>query len=433
MKLSPMDHGISEADPAPGRLGGRDGSLLKEETSGHLAQRWNRRYAGVDSVEARLQAVSCRSYEWISSGWTRLLDRQAPPRCWWWPAPAEVPLRDDDLERQHAQCSETTNRLLFTLLGFCLFCLLTLGGSDAALLGANEQVTVPVVNISLSIVAFLLVGPLVLIALSLYLHILTERLRRYNRLNADQRLPYLFNMCDPVSRLISWLLLYWMVPLVLALFTWKAGPRPEAPLIGSVAIVVTALLIWLQMRRCPTTMRSCNIPLGVGLIVLLALIPCMATGQIPLNRSLNLFEAVLEKRDLSGFDLRGANLSRANLQKAYLSKANLREATLKGADLSGAILQGAILSGADLSWAKGLREADLRQVDFEGANLTETNLQEADLSGAILRGTVFYQADLRGTNLEAAVGLTREQVESAMTDHTTRLPIYLQQLAEKRL
>jgi hypothetical protein len=109
-------------------------------------------------------AVSSRFYEWMRPGWTRLLNREVPPRCWWWPAPVEVRLSDDDIQRQHAQCSETANRLLFTLLGFCFFCLLTLGGSDTALLGANEQVAVPVVNISLSIVAFLLVGPLVLIA-----------------------------------------------------------------------------------------------------------------------------------------------------------------------------------------------------------------------------------------------------------------------------
>jgi hypothetical protein len=39
MKLSPMAHGICEAEPASGSLGGRNGSLLNKETSGHLARR----------------------------------------------------------------------------------------------------------------------------------------------------------------------------------------------------------------------------------------------------------------------------------------------------------------------------------------------------------------------------------------------------------
>jgi Pentapeptide repeats (8 copies) len=346
--------------------------------------------------------------------------------------PTEVPLNPSDLQRQHAQCSETTNRLLLTLLGFCFFSLLTLGGSDAALLGASGQVAVPVVNISLSNVAFLKVGPLVLMALLLYLHILQERLLRYDALEADQRLPHIFNMGDPVSRLLSWCLFYWMVPMLLALFAWKAGPLPEAPLIGSVAIIVTMLLVWLQMRRCPVAWRRCNISLGVVLIALLALVPSIATGQIGRNRQLNLFEAVLEKRDLSGYHLRAANLSRANLKGAFLSEANLHRANLRGANLAGAILRGVTLSWADLSYAEGLHEADLREVNFAAANLTDTDLRKADLSGAILDGASLDRTKLHGTNLEGAVGLTREQVDSAFTDVTTRLPSYLLLLSETR-
>jgi uncharacterized protein YjbI with pentapeptide repeats len=190
-------------------------------------------------------------------------------------------------------------------------------------------------------------------------------------------------------------------------------------------MMVTMLLIWLQMRRCPEAKRRWNIPRGVALIALVALFPFMATGQIPLNRPLHLYEAPLAKMDLSGFDPRGANLSRANLQGAFLSKADLREANLQNANLENAILEGARLDKARLSWAEGLTEANLRDVVFEEANLTETDLRGAYLSGANLRGTILYQADLRGANLEGAVGLTREQVDSARIDDTTRLPGYL--------
>lgn len=144
-----------------------------------------------------------------------------------------------------------------------------------------------------------------------------------------------------------------MVPLVLAIFTWKAGPRPEAPLISSMAIIVTILLIWLQMRRCPKTKRRWNILLGVVLIALLALFTFVATGRISPNRPLNLYEAPLAKMDPSSFDLRGANLSRVNLQGVFLSKANLREANLQNTDLTDAILEGVHPQRAQLSWAKG--------------------------------------------------------------------------------
>jgi hypothetical protein len=431
MGLSLMDRRASAANAAPKSLAGQSTST-KDAMSRCTAPGWNHASAVVDRFEQALLTTSWRSCARISMGWARILDRDCAPRRWWWPVPAEVPLPPSDLQRQHAQCSETTNRLLFTLLGFCFFCLLTLGGSDAALLGASGQVAVPVVNISLSNVAFLKVGPLILMALLLYLHILQERLLRYDALEADQRLPHIFNMRDPVSRLLTWFLFYWMVPMLLALFAWKAGPLPEAPLIGSMAIMATMLLIWLQMRRCPEAWRRCNISLGVALIALLALVPFIATGQVGRNRQLNLFEAVLEKRDLSGYHLHAANLSRANLKGAFLSKADLRKASLKGANLSGAILRGASLSRADLSYAEGLHEADLRDVNFAAANLTDTDLRKADLSGAILHGASLDGTKLQGTNLEEALGLTREQIESAMTDATTRLPSYLLMLSERR-
>ena len=43
----------------------------------------------------------------------------------------------DDTER-HAECSKTIRRVMLALTGVSVFCLLTLGQSDAALLGAGE-------------------------------------------------------------------------------------------------------------------------------------------------------------------------------------------------------------------------------------------------------------------------------------------------------
>ena len=126
-------------------------------------------------------------------------------------------------------------------------------------------------------------------------------------------------------------------------------------------------------------------------------------------RGARLQEAWLWKASLEQADLRGArlekawlmeaNLDRANLYLTHLEGANLQKASLKGANLWGASLEKALLGGASL---KG---ADLRFARLEGANLSEAHLEGADLSGAI--------------------GLTREQIDKAITDEETKLPYYV--------
>jgi hypothetical protein len=79
-----------------------------------------------------------------------------------------------------------------------------------------------------------------------------------------------------------------------------------------------------------------------------------------------------------------------------LCDADLRRIDLESADLSGANLSGAVLSFADLNHA-----------DLIGANLRGTNLSGANLSGA---------------DLSIALNLTREQLDDACGDATTKLP-----------
>jgi len=121
-------------------------------------------------------------------------------------------------------------------------------------------------------------------------------------------------------------------------------------------------------------------------------------------RGAHLRKAILMGADLSGAvlfraDLSGALLFRADLSGAVLNRADLSGADLGAADLSGAILSGADLSGADLS------EADLSEADFSGVNLIRADLSGADLSGAL--------------------GLTKEQLQYAITNEQTILPVNL--------
>jgi uncharacterized protein YjbI with pentapeptide repeats len=68
----------------------------------------------------------------------------------------------------------------------------------------------------------------------------------------------------------------------------------------------------------------------------------------------------------------------------------------------------------------------------QGGGLGYADLSGADLRWAVLPNSVFLEganlkgADLRGTDLSGAEGLTRSQIESALTDEKTKLPAYLE-------
>lgn len=167
--------------------------------------------------------------------------------------------------------------------------------------------------------------------------------------------------------------------------------------------------------------------------------------------------ANLREADLSGADLRGAWLERAKARRASLWQADLRDANLSHADLRDTDMRsirgggewkpleteggGIWIGGANLCWA------DLRGACLEDADLTGAELFEADLRGAVLgeperhlipdlglstypgdaclRGANLKDADLRGVYLREVQGLTREQIERAITDGKTKLPDHL--------
>ncbi len=118
--------------------------------------------------------------------------------------------------------------------------------------------------------------------------------------------------------------------------------------------------------------------------------------------------------DLSGGDLRLADLTEAPLQGANLRDARLEGANLRDARLEGAFLRFSHLEKANLGKAH-LEGADLVFVHLEGVSFREAHLEEAVLVGA----------HLEGADLQYAIGLTKEQIESAIIDENTKLPDYL--------
>jgi uncharacterized protein YjbI with pentapeptide repeats len=109
--------------------------------------------------------------------------------------------------------------------------------------------------------------------------------------------------------------------------------------------------------------------------------------------AVNLRNAQLLRTDLSRTDMRDTRLEHAVLSFANLEQADLSSARLGETNLTGARMKGAILL-----------DADLKKADLRGAFLTGAVLREAEMDGANLAG-----ADLRG-----ALGITSQQVCSAL-------------------
>jgi hypothetical protein len=129
--------------------------------------------------------------------------------------------------------------------------------------------------------------------------------------------------------------------------------------------------------------------------------------------------------ELRESNLRDANLNRIELRGADLWKSNLQEAQLWQAKLAGASLGRANLSEASL-WKADLQGAYLWKANLEGANLTEANLEQANLEGSNLKGANLQYTNLINADLRQVVGLTRQQLSTAIYDETTQLPDYVE-------
>ncbi len=164
--------------------------------------------------------------------------------------------------------------------------------------------------------------------------------------------------------------------------------------------------------------------------------------------------AVLGRRpvrpEANRISLVGATLDRVDLSGGRFASANLDLATLRGARLVGTNLDGALLRQAQLTWADlsgasalgtDLRGADLSHAWFFSAQLHGARLADATLFGALLADGRFevdgaaatkFLGTVRGTGEGGApTGLSAEQLASAKTDATTKVPADLAHLVDR--
>lgn len=377
----------------------------------------------------------------IENLWLRVADKELPPRSWLW-ADVVPPFQDGDIAtKRHEEASMTIRRVMLTLVGLSFFSLLTLATPDENLVASNPTIDIPFANTEVNFVGFLFWGPILLIGITIYLQVhlgyfsAMEKANR-NSLRETSKTPVIFNIEGRMAALISRILLYWMVPFVLCVFTWKALPRQEVSWLIALTGLMVMTTLFMLIRRCPPDERGRNRTLWVAiLLTLIATVTEMPREWRWYPRGLDLYNVDLSAQDLSGMDLYLADLREANLSQTTLSRANLTEANLNGANAEGANLERAILRGAKIS-LEGMSMEDLFQreptyspersppvAELRGAILEGADLTEADLRGVILEGgdltwanlknADFIGADLRGATLERA---NLESADFTMSD-----------------
>jgi hypothetical protein len=417
--------------------------------------------------------------------WARVSAPDKPPRRWWFPPSSrrDLVLHMPEAARQdyrqvvqqaHEKFSETVRLTMLALLGFALFCIMiTFSTPDSALLVADPMVKLPFADIPVSFESFLLLGPLLLVVITLYLHIFYGY---WLDLEADyqhlirvceqgeppiERLPTLFSLDHLVPRFLTSFIFYWLVPLVLLTITWKAMARLSWGLpLALMSGLVTTILILLQIRRCPTSQRQRNRLYWAMMALIVGFMIVIPANAQRFQRPWNLFRADLKEKWLVGVNLIAADARYANFQNAKLVCADLRGANLRLADLYTADLWGINFQGANLSsaklhgtnlggdadcwvnlqdanlWGANLQDAYLQGAILWGANLQGAilkgtdlrgaNLEGAHLEGAHLEGATLQDADLRGVDLRRVTGLTPAQLQAAHTDAHTQPPDDLQ-------
>lgn len=397
------------------------------------------------------------------NSWRRIKDQNKWPRKWWWPDDAEPETEDaaGTYQDQHDEASKTIRRVMLTIVGYSFFCMLTLSTPDS-LLVSNNKIKVPFAQIDVEFSNFLIVGPFVLLALVAYMHIFIAFWSHIPRQYVGKPLPFVFNMQGVVSRILAGILFYWLAPLILFLFAWKAQPYfPGNASLFSLTTGLIAVMLWLQIRArsAESRKRPGYYGLWIGCLVFAAItvkLGAPMTGdsvayvaktsetagpqlmaalgfrdekatQIATTRPARPAarrpgaqpsdsqtktdpksakpsdtgrEQISQQTQQTGL-IRGLNLVGANLTTAKLDGKDFRNANLRKTILNGQRFIGTPYEHIDFNGAN-MELASLVNADFAYANFIDVNLRGANFRGATFKLVLFVRSDLRDADFTEA-------------------------------
>lgn len=335
--------------------------------------------------------------------------------------------------------------LFLTLIAACMYSWLSIwSASDVNIITNSSGLSLPIIDVTLPVIAFFTVTPCVLLAVYayflLYFQQLLERLRLAPAVFPDGRTldeqtdPWIIlsfirrhlTGVEPKGRdkaqyYLIVFLVWWLIPVTLLGFWQRYLVTHSMP---PVFWLILWCVISIEVKQyfyelAGATMGGTEINqkpwhslsrhrAGLALFCFLVLV----SGLTKWGCVLFLWQANLEGADLNNAFLSGYDLQHANLYKATLVNADLSGADLSGADMKSANLENANCSGADFT-AANCFEANLECADLSLAILKQTNfslahLKEAIFSGADLSFASFIGADLRQANFETHVRMEKK-------------------------
>ncbi|CAM2005139.1 pentapeptide repeat-containing protein [Acanthopleuribacter pedis] len=122
--------------------------------------------------------------------------------------------------------------------------------------------------------------------------------------------------------------------------------------------------------------------------------------------------------------LENVTMDGTNFDKVYMVMADLREACGKKAQFMCTNLEMSIFNGARLEDCS-FEGANLEKATFEGAVLKDCMFYHAHLVDCNFKDADLQGADFRQTDLSGCSNLSYAQLEQAMIDETTKLPLEL--------
>jgi uncharacterized protein YjbI with pentapeptide repeats len=377
------------------------------------------------------------------------------------------------------QANQSASRLavqFVSMLSLCLYSWLTIGSTkDVDLLTNARAVSFPFLNLSLPLLAFYLLVPVVLPAFStaFYIHLskywdtvaslpaffpdgseVTARttpilLDRFVEIYMVRLRPWHDTVTNRIYVDLMAAGLYGIVPVTLFAFWLRYLPRHDAAGTSLQLAVLLGFLIYtwfinismkvkLELTTTAKIFSDRRWPLYLCLAACVGLsalsYAALYGPRLPIDffyadlggqeisrqsksdgpstsKDANLADMNLRHANLAGAFAMNADFSRSTIEYATLNHSTLGNASLRDANLHRATLYKAELRGADLRRAK-LSDAMLAGAELGKANLTQADLTHSNLSDARVSESAFSRANLTGG--VNAHGITGESASFAL-------------------
>nr|VFJ92085.1 MAG: hypothetical protein BECKLFY1418A_GA0070994_102035 [Candidatus Kentron sp. LFY] len=314
----------------------------------------------------------------------------------------EVDKDDENAKEAIAQAyletSKTLSKLLYAILGITIIAILATETPDVVFISAlDSSFSLPVFGGKASFHTFAIITPIILIGVWLYLGIFMARISsletKVRQLDIIPA-PTINHIHHPVLKVVSFCIIYFAVPLLVLLISWKASGvpainieagQPDLPAIGLenrvqgdpamanpkftfewrstfssrfftfyfpfVSILIIFVDVWLLIKMLKKERLRKWL---VGINLMTVVIFCVIAPQHPewFKRSARLFNANFSEKWLAYINLDGADIRIANLKDSDFRRSSFKGAWLIEADAELSNLSGSEFRNADLTRAK---------------------------------------------------------------------------------